>query len=116
MIGLLLKLIIVPAIVLLSDVFIGSVYFPSFLQAILTGVVLAVDGHVMERLMLRPGTLWITTGFDIVAAAAILLLSAVVFPGVRMPLDGALLVALILGIVEYMYHRWLLSGKINVPK
>ncbi|NGQ95989.1 DUF2512 family protein [Brevibacillus sp. SYP-B805] len=109
---LLWKLILIPAAVLLGDYLIGSVFYPSYLQPILTGLALAVAQHAMEKVWLRTGTLWLMTVLDILVAAAVLWLSAAAFPGARVPLDGALLVALLLGIVEYVYHRWLLKNPI----
>jgi hypothetical protein len=114
--GLLWKLMLIPVAVLLGDYLIGSVFYPSYLQPILTGLALAVAQHAMERVWLRTGTLWLMTALDILVSAAVLWLSAAVFPGARVPLDGALLVALLLGIVEYVYHRWLLKSSIHVRK
>lgn len=111
--GLLLKVIVVPAIVLISDFLIASVFYPAYYQPILVGVVLALIGHLLDKMFLRPGTLWATTALDIAAFAIVLYLSAYFFPGARMPLDGALLTALFLGLTEYYYHRWLIDREIE---
>jgi hypothetical protein len=108
---LLLKLLIAAAIVLVSDFLIANVYYPSFYQPILVGIVLAAVGHLMDKALLRSGTVWITTGLDIVAAAILLYISVYLFPGSRITLDGALLTALFLGIGEYFYHVWLIRGE-----
>lgn len=109
--SLFLKLILVPVIVLLSDFLIANVFYPSFYQPIIVGIVLAVVGHVMENVLLRRGTLWVTTALDIVASSIILYVSVYFFPGSRMTLDGALLTALFLGITEYFYHLWLIRSE-----
>ncbi len=105
---LLTKLILIPVLLLLLDFIIGSLYFPSFTQAILLGLLLAVIGHLTERWLLHSGTLWMTTALDIAVAAVVLLLSDRYLPGARVPMDAAFLTALILGVAEYFYHRWLL--------
>jgi len=105
---LLIKLLLIPITVLFLDYLIGSLYFPSFTQAILVGLVLAVIGHFMERSLLRSGTLWMTTGLDIAVTIVALLLFDAYLPGARIPLDAVFLSALILGMIEYVYHRWLL--------
>lgn len=107
---LLAKLILIPVLLLLLDLFIGSLYFPSFTQAILLGLLFAVIGHLTEQWLLRSGTLWMTTALDIAGVAVALLLSGRYLPGARIPMDAAFLAALILGVVEYLYHRWLLRN------
>jgi uncharacterized membrane protein YvlD (DUF360 family) len=108
---LLLKILIAAVIVLVSDFLIANVFYPSFYQPILVGIVLAAVGYMMEKALLRRGTVWVTTGLDIVASAILLYISVYFFPGSRITLDGALLTALFLGIAEYFYHHWLIRGE-----
>lgn len=109
----LLKIIVVPAIVMISDFLIANVFYPSYYQPILVGVVLALVGRLLERMFLRPGTLWVTTAFDVVASTILLYLSAYFFPGAKITLDGALLTALFLGIMEYYFHHWLVHRQLS---
>ncbi|GAA4711650.1 hypothetical protein [Brevibacillus fulvus] len=110
--GLVLKLIIVPALVLFLDFLIGPVFYPAFVQTILIGIMLAVVGHFVEILFLRPGRLWATTIVDVMLYTALLMLSPFAFDGARVTLDGALLLASLLGIAEYLYHQWIVRRQI----
>jgi hypothetical protein len=111
----LIKLIVCPSIVLLSNYLFRSVYYPNLYQPILVGVILAVLGHGMEHLILRRGTFWTSNIMDFGAAFAVLYFGQLLLPGSVVNGFGALLVAFLLNITEYFQHKWLIKHK-RVPR
>jgi uncharacterized membrane protein len=109
--GLILKLIICPLGVIAADALFAELYYPNLYQSILVGVVLAVVGYVMERMILRRGTLWFTTLLDLLAAAAIVYTSGYLLPGAAVTLLGAVFAAILLDVAEYLQHRWLIRNE-----
>lgn len=108
MTGLLLKIIVCPVVVLIMDWMTDEVYYPTWLQAIVVGLVLAAAGHLMEVMWLKPGRLWMMTILDFFASAAILFISQFFLAGAYVSMIGALLTASFLAITEYILHRWLI--------
>lgn len=112
MIGLIVKVLICPIGVLLSDWLFAGVQFRSFYQAILVGLILAVVGYTMELFLLSRDSFWLTNALDFFATALIVYYSAFFFPGTHITWAGALLTALLLTITEYFQHQWLIrSGR-----
>ncbi|OYD08253.1 DUF2512 family protein [Paludifilum halophilum] len=112
MIGLLVKLIVCPSVVLLSTAMFADVYYPYIYQPIIVGLVLAVVGHMMELLLLKRGTFWLSNIMDFIAATAIVYFSAFFFAGAQMTVIGALLTGFLLTVAEYFQHLWLIrTGK-----
>jgi len=110
--GLLVKLLVTPLVVLAADALFAEVYYSNLYQSILVGVVLAVLGHLMERLILRRGTLWFTTLLDLLASAAVVYSSGYLLPGAAVTLLGAVFTAILIDVGEYVQHRWLIrNGK-----
>jgi hypothetical protein len=109
MAGLMLKLAICPAAVVLADWLFGDVYYPKLYQAILTGWVLAVTGHLMEVLFLKRGTLWTANLLDWVAATLMVYLSGFVASGARITWLGALMTGFLIAATEHFQHVWLLK-------
>lgn len=110
MIGLIMKLIVCPVILLLSNYILGLQY--TLAQSLYVGFIIAIVGHMMEVLILKSGTLWISTISDFIVAFAIIYLSQFLLRNVAVTLLGALLIALILTVVEYFEHLFLIrAGK-----
>jgi hypothetical protein len=105
MVMLLLKLLIVPIVLFLADVMMVDVLFPSTWAIIGTGIALALLGLMMEALMLRRGTLWLTTVADWAVGAAVVYSSQFIFAGGFVSVVGALLTGGLLAIPEYFMHR-----------
>lgn len=105
----LIKLVVCPLGVFLADLMLQDVVFPSLASVIATGVVLAIAGQLMEAVMLRPGTLWLSTIADWAAASLIVYLSQFVIAGAFVSVVGALLAGGILALFEYVQHRVILS-------
>lgn len=107
MIGLIMKLIVCPLVVILSDALLDSVNYASIYQAIGVGIVLALLAHTMEVMVLRKGTFWISTAADFIAAFAVVYLSQFVLYGTFITFTGALITALLLTVTEYFQHSYL---------
>jgi hypothetical protein len=108
LIGLILKILICPAVVYLTDVATIDVNFASANQAVLLGLVLAVAGQVMELVLLKRGTLWFSTLVDFLAFIFIVYVGSWFLPGSYVTFVGALLTASFLAITEYLQHAWLI--------
>jgi hypothetical protein len=105
MVMLLIKLIVCPLLVGLADLMMADVFFPSTLSVVLIGVVLAVIGTAMEFIMLRPGTLWLTTIADGAATAGIVYVSQFLIAGAYVSVVAALLTGGLFALAEYYMHR-----------
>lgn len=112
MTSLIMKIIICPLAVLLSDYLFADIYFPYIYQAIILGIILAVAAYVMELLFLKKGTFWINNVLDFILATVIVYVSQFFFTGARITFIGALLTSALLTITEYFQHLYLIrSGK-----
>jgi hypothetical protein len=110
--GLILKILICPAVVYFTDLATIDVNFSSTFQAVLLGLVLAVAGHVMELFILKRGTLWMSTLADLFAFVIIVYVGSSFLPGAYVNFVGSLLTATFLTITEYVQHAWLIrTGK-----
>ncbi len=108
--GLLIKLIVSPLLVIVADALFAELYYPNLYQAILVGLVLAVVGHLMEVALLRRGTLWFTTLLDLLAMAVIVYASGFLLPGAAVTMLGAIFAAILVDVVEYLLHLWLVRN------
>jgi hypothetical protein len=108
--SLLMKIFICPLGVILSAYLFPNVNFPAFYQPILLGLILAGVGVMMEYLMLKEGTLWMSTVSDFIASVLIVYFVSLFFPGAEVTFLGAILVGLVLGVTEYFTHRWLIQN------
>jgi hypothetical protein len=108
LIGLILKILICPAVVYFTDLATIDVNFPSTFQAVLLGLVLAVAGQIMELFILKRGTLWMSTLADFFAFVIIVYVGSSFFPGAYVTFVGSLLTASFLTITEYVQHAWLI--------
>ncbi len=106
MIGLIMKLIICPITLIISNYIFGLQY--TFIQAIMVGIILAVAAHMMEVLILKKGTFWISTIVDFIAAFAIVYLSQFFFRNVYITFLDALLTSVLLTVTEYLQHTYLI--------
>ena len=114
MAGLIVKLLVCPAVVYLSGLIFEQVHYSYIYQPILTGIVLAVAAHLMELFILYPGALWSSAIIDFFAATAIVYFSTVL-PGATITVVGAFLTAVLLTLTEIPQHVWLIkSGKAEI--
>lgn len=79
-------------------------------QPILIGLVLAGVGTAMEYLILKRGTLWISTFLDFVASILIIVGLAAFLDGAEVTILGAIIVSLFLAFTEYFTHLFLIRS------
>ncbi|QRG67101.1 hypothetical protein [Brevibacillus choshinensis] len=107
--GLLVKLLVSPILVVLADALFPEVDYSTLYYSIGVGFVLALAGYWLERRILRPGTLWMSTAGDFILGFVIVYASAFLLPAAaRVTPIGAGFVAIFFGVAEYLQHRWLI--------
>ena len=107
-----MKIILVPVVLAISDYMFPNLNYGTLTQAVLTGLVIAVVGQLMEVILLRRGTVFASTVLDFFVAFLVVYLSQYVFAGSRTTLVGAFIVAVVIGVVEHIEHIWLVrSGR-----
>ncbi|MCH5138249.1 DUF2512 family protein [Clostridiaceae bacterium UIB06] len=112
MTGIIIKIIIYPFILIVSDYLFTDVYYSYIYQPIFITFVLAIAANLMELSLLKPGTLLISTAADFLLAFVIVYFSQFILPGSRLTLIGAALTATLLALAEYFEHLYLIkSGK-----
>ena len=109
MTGLMVKLIVSPIAFLIASFLFQDVYYPSFYQPILVGLVLAVALHLMEIYLLKETTFWFMLLLDFFTASFLIYLSSFFFPNAQISWTGAFLSAFLIAITEYFQHRWLIQ-------
>lgn len=109
MAGLLVKLLISPIVLLLSALLFRDVYYPSFYQPILVGLVIAIAGHIMEIYLLKRNSFWFLFILDYFTAAFLIYISSFFFPYSQVTWTGAFLSAFLFAIAEFFQHRWLIQ-------
>lgn len=111
MTGFILKLVTCPLLVLLMSSVTSQVNYASWYQPVIVGFVLAVAAHIMELMLLREGTFWISNAADFIAATLILYYSQYLFEGAYITWGGAVVTAVVLTIIEYFVHQYLINTK-----
>lgn len=111
MIGLIIKLIVCPLVVLLSMAIFPNVNYTSIWHPIIVGLILALGAHMMEVFMLKKGTYWISTVMDFVAATLIVYFVSMFFAGAEVTFFGALLTGFALTLTELPQHSYLIKSK-----
>lgn len=109
MTGLIIKLIVYPAVVYLSSTLLDQLFYTGLYQPILTGLISAIAVHIIEVLLLKPQTNWYITALDFITITAIIYLSAFVFPGAVLTLTGASITGFVLALTEIPQHFWLIT-------
>lgn len=104
-----MKVIACPLVVYICDMIFNDICYSSPYQAIITGLVLAVAGHMMEVLMLKKGTLWVSTFVDLIVFFGLIYVSQFFFPGAYINITGAAITAIILSAAEHFQHMYLIK-------
>lgn len=115
MVGLLIKLMVCPILILISAFLFQDVYYPAFYQPLFVGLVLAVISHMIEVYVLMGKTFWMTLALDFLLASLLVFVSAFFFPNAHVTWIGAALTGFLLTIPEYFQHHWLTNEKIPPP-
>lgn len=105
--SLIIKFTIYPLVVYLAGFFLNSVQFISLFQPFLIGFILAVAATLMELYLLKPGTLWLSTGLDFLASTAIVYIVPFFLAGAYVTLTGAIITGFVLALTEIPQHLWL---------
>jgi len=108
MTGLLIKLIASPLVLLIASFLFQDVYYPAFYQPMLTGLILAIAGHLLELYLLKETTFWFMLIMDFFTAAFLIYISSFFFPHAQISWAGAFLSAFLFALTEYFQHLWLI--------
>lgn len=112
MIGLIIKLIVCPIILILSDAILSTLNFASTYQAIIIGVIFAIFAHILEVFFLMPTMIWMNNLLDFIAAIFVIYLSQYFLSGAYITLTGATLASVFINFTELAEHYYLVrSGK-----
>ncbi|WP_373228942.1 hypothetical protein [Cohnella sp.] len=110
MTSLLMKIFICPIGVIVSAWLFPGVRYGAYYQPIIVGLILAVVGVLMEYMLLKKGTLWISTFMDFAASVLIVYFVSNWFPGAAVTFFGAILTGALLAITEHFTHLWLIQS------
>lgn len=109
MTSLLFKLLTFPLGVLVASWLFANVRFMHFYEALIVGVIAAAVGVILEYVILRKGTLWISTFSDVIVGWVLIYMVANLFKGAYVTVWGALFTSVIIAIVDYFIHYYLLK-------
>ncbi|BDR67087.1 hypothetical protein K144316041_12070 [Clostridium tetani] len=110
MIGLLIKLVICPITLILSDSILTTLNFASTYQAIIVGVVFAIFAHILEVFFLMPTMIWMNNLLDFIAAIFVIYLSQYFISGAYITLTGATLASIFINVTELIEHYYLVRS------
>ncbi|WP_166246191.1 DUF2512 family protein [Paenibacillus turpanensis] len=103
------KAVACPVLIALSALLLPNVGYGAWYQPILVGLCAAAAGRLMELLILRPGTLWLSTAADFAVSFLIVYTLSNAFIGAAVTVTGALLTALMLTATEPVIHYFILE-------
>jgi uncharacterized membrane protein YvlD (DUF360 family) len=108
----LMKVIAIPILLMICAWLLPNVDYGAWYQPIVIGVLLAILGVMMEYLLLRKDTAWISTLADFIVNLLVIYYISNLYDGADVTFFGAFLTAVVLGIVEHVVHLWLIrSGR-----
>lgn len=110
MTGLIMKIFMSPLTLLISDYLFDQVNYGNLYQPIIVGLILALLAHLMELMLLRRGTLWLSLAADALAAVLLIYFISNLFAGARVTLPGAIFTAILIGVTEYVQHVYLITS------
>ncbi|KRG09417.1 hypothetical protein ACA30_02710 [Virgibacillus soli] len=110
MLNILLKIIVVPIVLILASKILPGVHFPYLYQPIVTGVVLALVGHLLEWALLKKETFWVSLVIDFVISAIFLYTFAYYYQDAYVTIFGVVLTSVVLTAIEFFVHLWLLGS------
>jgi hypothetical protein len=110
LISLLLKIFTCPIALIIAMYLFPGVDYTSIWQPIVVGLVLAVVGVAMEYFILKRGALWLSVAADFVTSVLIVYFLSNLLWNASVTFLGAVLIGLLLGVIEYFTHRYLISS------
>ncbi|WP_163540021.1 DUF2512 family protein [Gracilibacillus sp. YIM 98692] len=115
MISFVVKLITVPLVLFIAMYASNQVNYTAVWQPIIISLLLIGTGLAMEYLILNKETLWISVALDFITSLAVIYIVSNLFAFASVSFIGALTLSIILGICEYILHRFLIQSN-NVKK
>ncbi|GGH88404.1 uncharacterized membrane protein YvlD (DUF360 family) [Pullulanibacillus pueri] len=110
MINLLIKLLLSSVIIIACDAISPySIQFGAMYEAIILGVFIGLINYAIEWLLFARGTFWITTILDFVITLCVLFFGVMIFDDAYIGTSGAVVTAILITIVEFILHSWLLK-------
>lgn len=107
-----IKIIGCPLTLMIAAWILPNVQYGAYYQPIVVGLILAVAGVLMEYMLLREDTLWTSTLLDFAVSVLIVYFVSNLFPGAYVTWVGAFITGVLLAVVEYITHSWLIrSGR-----
>ena len=114
MTGLIIKVFAFPLVIFLSDYFLPAIRYTSLYQPVFIGIALALVAHMLEKVILKRGTLWLSTIADFLIALPIIYFSQFLFPHSLITWTGAALAAFLLSLAEILVHLFLIyTGRVS---
>ncbi|MDX8047651.1 DUF2512 family protein [Gracilibacillus sp. S3-1-1] len=114
MISFIVKLITIPIVVFLAMFITDHVEYGAMWQPLVIIVLLIASGLALEYALLNSRTLSMSVILDVITAFVIVYLISNMFRGAYVSFGGALTITIILGICEYLLHRFLIkSGNVD---
>ncbi|MDN4522868.1 DUF2512 family protein [Fictibacillus fluitans] len=109
MISLIIKLIAIPVVLIVSAFFFPGVHFEDYWQIAVVAITLAVLGVPLEYFVLRKGAFWLSVLIDVLVSWILVYYASNFQWEASMTWYGAFLTSLLLGVLEYVTHRFLLE-------
>lgn len=103
-----MKLFAGPIGIALSAWLFTGMEFAVWYQPVVVGLIWAAVGLLIDFLSLRRGTLWLTLLLDFVVAVPLVYLVTLFFEGALVSFLGALETGMLLVIIEYFVHSYLI--------
>ena len=100
MLGLIIRFVVSALVILFVGFLLPGFHIVGFLNALIAAVVIAVVGWIVERLFGRHVSQYGRGIVGFIVSAAVIYLAQFVVPTMRVTIVGALLAALIIGIID----------------
>ncbi|TCP29781.1 uncharacterized protein DUF2512 [Scopulibacillus darangshiensis] len=111
MTNLILKIVVTPVIILIADMFSNNqINYGAIYEGIVIGVIIGIVNCAVEMLMLRKGTVWMTTVADFVISLCIVFFGSRLYNDAFVGGQGALVLGVVIAAFEYTLHVWLLRN------
>lgn len=112
MTSLISKLILYPFVVAIAAYMYTGLEFGVYYEPFLLGTVLATAATLVEFLLLKRGTFWMSTWLDLLLFTIGVYYITTAFPDTNVTFMGALFAGMLLTFIEYPIHKYLIrSGK-----
>ncbi|MFC7393131.1 DUF2512 family protein [Scopulibacillus cellulosilyticus] len=112
MVNFILKIVLTPVIIVIADLFSNvQINYGTAYEAVIMGVIVGLINFAVELLLFRRGTFWITTVADFVITMFVVFFGSNIFTDAYVGALGAFTVSLIITVLEYFLHFYVLKEK-----